>query len=119
MHGVQVEAQFAHADTMVGKRMLGLVVLPGRIQQRLGRNAAHVQAGAAECRLVLFVDALLDAGGVEAQLRAANRGDVTAGAATDDDDIVFISHNKSFSTPARYARRRTIKCPAAAAPGPR
>ena len=93
VHGVQIQAQFAHAHAVIGERVLRLMVLPGGIQQRLGRNTAHVQAGAAECRLVLFVDALLDAGRVVAQLRAANRGDVTAGAAADDDDIVFISHN--------------------------
>ena len=50
----------------------------GRLEQRLGRNAPDVDAGAAE-RLVH-----LDANGVEAELRGADRGDVTAGPAADD-----------------------------------
>ena len=50
-------------------------------QQRLRRNAADVDARAAE-RLVH-----LDADGVEAELRGANRGDVAAGTAADDDDV--------------------------------
>ena len=60
-----------------------LVVL-GRREQRLGRNAADVDARAAE-RLVH-----LDADGGEAELRGANRGDVAAGSAADDDDVSGI-----------------------------
>ena len=45
-----------------------------RVEQRLGRDAADVEAGAAE-RL-----AALGAGGLEAELRGADRGDIAAGA---------------------------------------
>ena len=53
----------------------------GRAQQRLGRDAAPVEADPTE---VLA----LDAGGLEAELRAADRRDVAAGAGADHDDIV-------------------------------
>ena len=51
------------------------------LEQRLGRNAAPVEAGAAERRLAL------DDGGLQAELRGANGGDVPAGAGADDDDV--------------------------------
>jgi hypothetical protein len=51
-----------------------------RPQQRLGRNAAPVEADAAE----IFA---LNNGGLESELRRADRGDITARARTDDDDV--------------------------------
>src|SRR5260370_26240030 len=51
-----------------------------RAQQRLGRNAAPVQADAAEI-------GFLDNRGLEAELRRADRGDIAAGAGADDDDV--------------------------------
>src|SRR5262249_36514117 len=53
----------------------------GRAQERLGRDAAPVQADAAELLA-------LDARDLHAELRAANRRDITAGAAADDDEVV-------------------------------
>ena len=57
-----------------------LVELRG-LQQRLRGDAADIEAGAAERA------ALLDAGRLEAELRRADRGDIAAGAAADDDDV--------------------------------
>ena len=56
------------------------------LEQRLGRNAAPVQAGAAEHRRAL------DDGGREAELRGADRGHVAAGAGADHHDVVFVRH---------------------------
>ncbi len=69
----------------------------GRVEQRLGRDAADVEAGAAE-RL-----AALGAGGLEAKLRGADRGDVAAGAGADHQDveIVILSHVLSSVIPAK------------------
>src|SRR6266478_6110807 len=53
----------------------------GRAQQRLGRDAAPVQADAAE--IGFFHDR-----GLETELRRADRGDIAAGTGTDDDDVV-------------------------------
>ena len=70
--------------------VLRLVQLVAGVQQRLGRDAAHVQAGAAQGF------APLDAGGFQAQLGAADRGDIAAGAGADDDDIV-VGHGSGPS----------------------
>ena len=58
-----------------------------RVEQRLGRDAADVEAGAAE-RL-----AALGAGGLEPKLRSADRGDIAARAGADHQDVeIVISH---------------------------
>jgi hypothetical protein len=57
-----------------------------RTQQRLGRDAAPIEANAAQ----IFA---LDDGRRKAKLRGADGGDVSAGAGTDDDDVeICISH---------------------------
>ena len=60
-----------------------LVVDIGVVQKNLGGNAADVQAGAAEKRI------LFDDGGLQSPLARANRGDVSAGSAPDDHEIIF------------------------------
>jgi hypothetical protein len=64
-----------------------MMVEMARFEQRLARNAADAQAGAAE-HLFLF-----DAGDVQAELGRANGGDVTAGTCADDDEIVVHAVN--------------------------
>ena len=57
-----------------------------RAQQRLGRNAAPVQADAAQI-------VALDDGGLESELRRADGADITARAGADDDDVeVRVGH---------------------------
>jgi len=68
-------------DAVLGRRVLGFGVFFRRLQQRLRRDAADVEAGAAE------PDVLLDAGDVHAELRGADGADVAGGAAADDDEI--------------------------------
>ena len=50
----------------------------GGAQQRLGRDAAPIEADAAELLA-------LDDRGLQAELRRADRGDIAAGAGADDD----------------------------------
>src|SRR6185312_11274958 len=64
----------------VGLGVLHVVIDLGRAQERLGRDAAPVEADAAE----IFA---LDNGRLEAELRRADGGDVAAGAGADDDDV--------------------------------
>ena len=59
----------------------------GGAQQRLGRDAAPVQADAAEILA-------LDDRGLEAELGAADRADIAARPASDDDDIECFSHRR-------------------------
>ena len=70
----------------------------GIAQQRLGRNAPDVEADPAP---VLG----FDDGRVEAQLRAADGRDVSAGAGTEDDDVI-VSHG---AYPSRERPTRTGK----------
>ena len=66
-----------------------LIVQFGRAQQRLGRDAAPVEADAAEM-------AALDHGGLEAQLRSADRGDIAARSGADNDHVKgFVGHSLS------------------------
>ena len=60
------------------------------LEQRLGRDAAPVEAGAAEGRRALHDR------DPEPELRGADRGDVAAGARADDDHVVFVRHYLSF-----------------------
>ena len=88
----------------VGLRFMQLL---GRVQQRLARDAADVEAGAPQ-RL-----APLDAGGLEPQLGAADGADIAAGAGTDHDDVV-AGHGAScrlgtFPDPLFYISARVLK----------
>ena len=78
---VEIERQLPDADAVRRRRVLRKLIVLGRRQQRLRRNAADVDARAAE-RLVH-----LDADGGQAELRGANRGDISARSTADDDDV--------------------------------
>ena len=66
----------------------------GTAQQRLGRDAAPVEADAAQ---VLA----LDDGGLHAELGGADRRDIAARAATDDDEVeLLVSHRRPPFTAA-------------------
>ena len=58
-----------------------------RVQQRLGRDAADAQAGAAQRGLAVLAERRVDAGGLQAQLRGADRGVIAGRAGADDDDV--------------------------------
>src|SRR3546814_19507414 len=82
----------------------------GRAQQRLGRDAAPVQADAAEL-------VALDDGGLEAQLGRADRRGIAAGAGAEDDDVetgvaqdrTSVAEGKSVSVRVDRGGRRSIK----------
>ena len=61
----------------------------GGMQQRLGRNAADIQAGAAEDA------ALVDTGRLQAQLAQPDGGVVAARTAANDDCIECVSHEST------------------------
>ena len=62
---------------------LKIIVNIGVVQKNFGGNAANVQAGTAEKRI------LFDYGGLQPPLARANRGDISAGTAPDDHEIIF------------------------------
>ena len=93
-HGRKLELGRRNADAHFAKHATGLLEQLGGVQQRLRRDAADVQASAAEGR------ALLDHGGFQPKLRRADGADIAAGAGADDDKVV--SHD---ATPLlRHAR---------------
>ncbi len=75
---------------MVGKVVVGVLEVLGRLQQRLGGDAAHVGAGAAGCGAALVVLPFVDTGHVHAQLGSADGRDVATRASADDDDIELL-----------------------------
>jgi Iap family predicted aminopeptidase len=82
----KVEGRPLDAETeRRGRRLLArMMERIGDMDDRLRRNAADVQAGAAEAA---FAPALLDQDDVEAQLAGAYGRDVAAGSATDDQHL--------------------------------
>src|SRR5690606_11758600 len=91
VHRLEVELG-ADLDAELGHRAAGRgFEILGGVEHRLGRDAADVEAGAAE-RLAAF-----DARGLEPELRGANGGDVSAGAGTDDEDVVVVFSHRSRS----------------------
>ena len=113
---VLVAVDPAHVDRLEGRLDAELLALAcavgdlGRVQQRLGRDAAHVQAGAAEL-------ALLDERDRQAQLGRPQGAGVAAAATSEDDDVVgvlgFSRHRgRSLALPDRSVSD------AAGGPGP-
>ena len=80
-HAREVEREPGKLDAVVGRVDAGELVVLGGAEERLGRDAPDIHAGAAQ-RLVEF-----DADDGEAQLGGADRGDVAAGSAADDKDV--------------------------------
>src|SRR5262245_53949228 len=69
------------------------VVELGRLEQRLRRNAADVQAGAAEQPLAFLVLPVIDARSGQAELCGTQGGGIAGRAAADDDDVeILIAH---------------------------
>ena len=82
--------------------VLHVVVDLGRAQQRLGRDAAPVQADAAEI-------GALDDRGLESELRRADRRDIAARAGADDDHVERgVGHRAPQMFPATVCTNRPI-----------
>ena len=86
-HRLEVEGQPGGLDAVVGELVVCYLEMVRRLQQRLRRDAADVEARAAQGAI------LFDDGRLQAQLRGADRGDVAAGAAADNDEIVYVTHD--------------------------
>ena len=94
-HLGEVEADVVGGEA-IGIQRVQQVVDLARAQQRLGRDAAPVEADAAE---VLA----LHQRGLHAELGGADRGDIAAGAAADHDEVEVCSAMASGSLPAARA----------------
>jgi hypothetical protein len=85
-HGAKIELWRTNADAHLGEAVAGLLEHLGSVQQRLRRDTADVEAGAA------VGAALFDDGDLHAELCRADRTDIAPGASADDDEIV--GHDK-------------------------
>src|SRR5689334_8565141 len=82
VHRVEVKLDVAGLDPPLGQRPVRRFLEQlGGVQQRFRRNAADVEASAAE-GLAAF-----RARGLEAELRSADRRDIAAGAGTDHKNV--------------------------------
>ena len=81
-----------HGDAVIGEAVERVLVLLGGFEQRLRRDAADVEAGSAERPLAGRVRPFLDAGGLQAELGGADRGDVAGRTGADDDDVERLCH---------------------------
>src|SRR5690606_38480787 len=91
-HLRHVHLRVLEADAVLVEQVAHVPVLARGVEQRLGRDAAHAQAGAAQRRLAVLAQRGVDAGGLHAQLRGADGGVVAGGAGADDDDVELFAH---------------------------
>ncbi len=82
-HLGEVELHAGHVDSEHTQAVLRLLVALARLEERLARDAADSDAGAAELRLEL------DARGIQPELRGADGRDVATGARPDHHQIVL------------------------------
>ena len=80
--GRQLDARLADLDAHLREARAGFFVELRRVQQRLRRDAADIEAGPAEGGV------FLDHGGFQTELRRPNGADIAAGTGTNDDEIV-------------------------------
>src|SRR5690606_21677424 len=95
--GVQLELDALDLNAVLGEVVVGLFEMLGRLQQSLGRDAAHIGASAARRRFSVGSGPCVYAGNGHAQLGCADSGNVAAGACTDNDDVELFSHVLSRS----------------------
>ena len=95
-HGADVDRGVPGGDAVLAEQVLQVVELPRAVQQRLGRDAAHAQAGAAQRRLAVLAQAGVDAGDLQPQLRGADGGVIAGGAGADDHYVEVLLFHKNF-----------------------
>ncbi len=89
-HGGEVEADLIEDDAVFGGFLFREDEMIARSEERFARDAADVEAGAAE------VGVFLDEGGLESELGGTDGADIAARARADDDDVEFI-HGKGVA----------------------
>jgi hypothetical protein len=91
-HGGDVDRHILYGDAVFAELVQRALVILRGLKQRLGGDAADVQAGAPEAGLALGVLPLVDADGVESELRRADRRSVAAGAGANHRDVKGLCH---------------------------
>ena len=91
-HLRHVDGDFLDSDTVLAELVQRALVIFRGFEQRLGRNAADVQAGSAKACLALDVFPVVDANRIQPELRGAYGGRVTARSGSDHCDIKRFGH---------------------------
>src|SRR5690606_3865507 len=113
-HGRHVHLHVTGADAVNLEALLRLVGRVRAVKQSLGRDAADVQAGAAQGQLAFLADVLFDQGGLLAQLSRANGCDVAAGARANHYDVEFLAHSVSSFNNSVVHKRQSPDMPGSA-----
>jgi hypothetical protein len=103
-HPGHIDRRVADADALIGKAVAGFLEEVRGVQQRLGRNATNVQAGAAKTRLALWISIGIrfTAGDIETELRGADGGNVATGTTTDNKNVKLLGHDRFPFQPQRH-----------------
>ena len=72
--------------------LLRFHVLVAGIQQCLGGNTTHIQAGATIDCLIFLIQPFFDTGGLQPQLCTTNCGNITGGPGTNNYYFILFSH---------------------------
>ena len=97
LHLREVERRGGHLDAVDREFRLQTVVQLARLEQRLGRDAARVQAGAAEGRRPVLVLPLINTGDGEVVLCRADGRRVARRTPADHDDVEGVSRSLLFA----------------------
>lgn len=92
-HFREVHPRAVYLDAVFGRLVVDHLEAFARIEHRLGGNAAHIEAGAAQRSFAAPLESV-HAGRLEAQLCGANRGHVACRAAANHHYVVCV-HNRS------------------------
>jgi len=94
LHDRHVDRGLADLDALGFETVARFLEQMRGMQQRLGRDTADVQAGAAKTRLTFRIGIGIGFGtsGREAELRGANGGNVAAGTTADDEHVKLLGH---------------------------
>ena len=83
LHFLHVHLRAGHRNAVRSELVRHALVILRGFEQRLGGNAAHVEAGAAKSVFALVVLPVIDASGGKTKLRRADRSDVSGRTGTD------------------------------------
>ena len=103
-HARHVHLDAGGDDADISQRIPRFDELVGGVEQRLGGNAAPVEAGAAEGRLAIRTDSLVDAGDAHAELSPSNGGSVASGTGAYDNEVVSFRAQKGVQLPGVRGR---------------
>ena len=89
-HAADVDRDAVGVDAVLLVVVLDMVEMLGRIEQRLGRNAADIQAAATGCGLAVVILAVVDQQRLQSQLRGPDCAGIAARASADENHVEFV-----------------------------